>query len=79
MALAFEIDQRLCNGPSSDVRIMNSLPLAIAGKIVTEGALIYCLDDNARIEYETRIRKAYFDFLPVIRNYQRMYFEQIDM
>ena len=77
MMLALEIDKKLKQGPASDVRIINSLPLAVAGKIITEGLLIYCRDDDARIDYETIIRSAYFDFLPFIRNYQRTYLEQI--
>ncbi len=77
MALALKIDKKLKQGPASDVRIINSLPLAVAGKIITEGVLIYCRDDKARVDYETVIRSAYFDFLPFIHNYQRTYLEQI--
>lgn len=77
MALALEIDKMLAQGPVSDVRIMNSLPLAVAGKIITEGILIYCHDDRARVDYETVLRSAYFDFLPFIHNYHRTYLEQI--
>jgi len=77
MSLSLEIDRKLKGSPLSDVRIINTLPLVLAGKIITEGTLIYCRDDNARIEYETSIRSAYFDFLPVIHNYQRIYLEQI--
>ena len=77
MTLALEIDKKLKQGPASDVRILNSLPLAVAGKIITEGVLIYCSDDKARVDYETIIRCAYFDFLPFIHNYQRTYLEQI--
>jgi predicted nucleotidyltransferase len=74
MTLALEIDKKLKQGPASDVRIINSLPLTVAGKIITEGLLIYCRDDEARIDYETIIRSAYFDFLPFIHNYQRTLF-----
>jgi hypothetical protein len=77
MALALKLDEKLQIGPSSDVRILNSLPLAVAGKIITEGVLIYCRDDKARVDYETIIRCAYFDFLPFIINYQRTYLAQI--
>ena len=62
MTLALEIDKKIKKGPASDVRIMNSLPLAVAGKIITDGVLIYCRDDKARVDYETIIRCAYFDF-----------------
>jgi len=74
--LALAIDDVLVDAPESDVRIMNSLPLAITGKIVTDGILIYCEDDNKRIEYESNTRMAYFDFHPIIRSYQRTYLEQ---
>ncbi len=74
--LALDIDDVLVDAPESDVRIMNHLPLAITGKIVTDGILIYCEDEKIRIEYETKTRMAYFDFYPVIRSYQRTYLEQ---
>ena len=34
MTLALEIDKKLKHGPASDFRIMNSLPLAVAGKFI---------------------------------------------
>lgn len=74
--LALDIDDVLVDAPESDVRIMNHLPLAITGKIVTDGILIYCENHKKRIEYETKTRMAYFDFYPVIRSYQRTYLEQ---
>lgn len=79
MSLSLDIDERLKNAPPSDVRVMNDFPLAVAGQIVTNGILIYCRDDDARIDYETSIRKAYFDFLPVIQHYQRSYREHLSM
>ncbi len=79
MSLSLEIDEKLKDAPPSDVRVMNEFPLAIAGQVVTYGILIYCRDDNARIDYETSIRKAYFDFLPVIEHYQRSYREHLRM
>jgi len=75
MALALEFDSMIEQGPSSDVRIMNYLPLTVAGEIVTEGILIYCRDDTLRIDYETSIRSAYFDFLPVLHKFQKEYLE----
>ena len=77
MSLALKIDQRLENGPESDVRTINFLPLAVAGEVITEGILIYCRDDEARIDYETVIRCAYFDFMPFLQSYQRTYLAQI--
>ena len=77
MTLALELDKKLDHGPESDVRIVNFLPLAVAGEVITEGILIYCRDDEARIDYETMIRCAYFDFIPFLRSYQHTYLEQI--
>ena len=73
MSLSLEIDKRMENGPPSDIRIMNCLPLTVVGQILTDGNLIYCRDDKARIDYETSIRSAYFDFLPVLLNFQKEY------
>jgi predicted nucleotidyltransferase len=78
MDLSLEMDKRFPGGPSSDVRTINHMPLAVAGSAITEGILIYCIDDDARIDFEMIIRRSYFDFLPFIKKYQRMYFEQID-
>ena len=77
MGLALRIDSILSDGPPSDVRIMNHLPVAVAGQIISEGILIYSVDENARVEYETFIRHLYFDFLPFIKHYQHEYLAQI--
>ena len=75
--LSLEIDDRLDDAPESDVRVMNALPLSITGKIVTEGILIYCEDEEQRVEYETNTRMAYFDFFPQIISYQQTYLKQL--
>ena len=77
MSLSLEIDKHLVKGPPSDIRIMNRLPLTVVGQIVTDGILVYCRDDDTRIDYETSIRCAYFDFLPAIYNFQKEYLESI--
>jgi predicted nucleotidyltransferase len=78
LSLSLEIDRQMGNGPPCEVRIMNWLPLAVAGEIVTHGILIYCRDDHARIDYETSIRSAYFDFLPSLRKFQKEYMESMN-
>jgi hypothetical protein len=50
--------------------------LAVKGRILADGELIYSRDEMNRIEFETQVRKAYFDFLPVIRAYQEAYRER---
>jgi len=78
MNLSLKIDNKFPVGPSSEVRTLNHLPLAVAGSVITEGVLIYCIDDDTRIDFEMNIRRSYFDFLPYMKNYQRMYLAQID-
>lgn len=77
LAIALQIDETLGEGVDSEVRIMNDLPLVIKGQIVTEGLLIFSRDDNLRVEVETGIRKAYFDFLPVLHAYRQAFVEGI--
>ena len=77
MSLALEIDRGLREKLKCDVRLVNRLPLAVAGEIVTSGILIYCSDHKARVEYETKVRMAYFDFIPFLRKYQQEYLAQL--
>lgn len=71
--LSIELD-KLALGAEAEVRVINRLPLLMRGEILTEGHLIYCRDDSARVEFETATRDEYFDFLPVHQAYQKAYF-----
>ncbi len=77
LSLSVEFDRQAAITHPSDVRIMNFLPITVTGEILTDGILIFCRDDDARIDYETFIRCAYFDFLPVYRKFQNEYLEQL--
>ena len=72
-----EIDTNIGSGVRAEVRIINNLPLVIIGKIITKGILIYSINEKIRVDFETSIRKAYFDFLPVIQRYQNAYIDSI--
>jgi predicted nucleotidyltransferase len=73
MIIALQIDERMGIKIDSEVRIMNDMPLIIKGQVVTEGILIYSRDNELLVDVETSIRKAYFDFLPAIREYQQAF------
>jgi len=75
LSTSLEFDKKMPVGCHSEVRIVNNLPVSITGVIVTEGILLYCKSENARIDFETSVRKAYFDFLPVFRKYQNEYLD----
>jgi len=64
LSLSLEVDANMETGVATEVRIINNLPLVILGTIITEGALIYSRDENTRVDFETSVRSAYFDFLP---------------
>ena len=77
MSLALEIDRLLDSQLSSDVRILNELPMVVAGKVITEGVLVFSKDDKVRVEYETSLRGAYFDFLPFLAKYRQTFIESL--
>ena len=61
-------------GRDVDVRIINKAPLAVRGKAVQTGILLYSRDDTTRVDFETAVRSAYFDFLPVLEYHRAAYF-----
>jgi predicted nucleotidyltransferase len=77
LSLSLRIDETLGHAVQAEVRILNHLPLTVKGRILGEGELIYSKDEAKRVEFETRVRKAYFDFLPVIQQYQNAYRERV--
>ena len=77
LSLSLEIDAKIGNGVKTEVRVINNLPLLILGNIITEGSLIYSINENVRVDFETSVRLAYFDFLPVIKTYQSAYIDSI--
>ncbi|MFO7462075.1 MAG: nucleotidyltransferase domain-containing protein [Desulfatiglandales bacterium] len=77
LSLSLRIDEKLGHEVQSDLRVLNHLPLIVKGSILSEGNLIYSKDENRRIEFETQVRKAYFDFLPVIRLHRNAYREKV--
>lgn len=77
LSLALEIDEKLGYSVSSEVRTINGLPLIVTGKIITEGILLYSKNETLRVDFETSIRCAYFDFLPFIHAYQHAFVETV--
>jgi hypothetical protein len=76
LSLSLRIDEDLGHIVQSEVRVLNHLPLVVKGRILADGELIYSRAEDKRIEFETQVRKAYFDFLPVIHQYQNAYREK---
>jgi len=56
--------RRAVQGAEFDVRCLGELPVAVAGRVVTEGTLIFERDPALRVAAEVRARMLYHDFLP---------------
>ena len=76
LMLSLKFDNILDCNAKSEVRILNDLPLVLKGQIISDGLLIYSDNEVERVDFETRIRSTYFDFLPVIKHYQRVYLDK---
>lgn len=75
-----EIEDELtarCELDAVDVRVINAAPLLLRGEVVTYGRLLFARDEDQRIDFETRTRREYFDFLPAARFHQSAFFENL--
>lgn len=63
LAIEEEIARR-CEIGDADVRVINDAPLILRGQVACQGVLVFARDDESRIDFETRARAEYFDFLP---------------
>jgi hypothetical protein len=77
LSLALRFDERLDHVVQSEIRIINQLPLVVKGRLLTDGALIYSVAEGQRIEFECRVRQAYFDFLPILHAYNKSFRQQV--
>ncbi len=66
-----------CEIGDADVRVINEAPLMLRGQIVTEGRLLFARDEALRVEFETRTRAEYFDFLPAAERLREAFFADI--
>jgi predicted nucleotidyltransferase len=69
-AVAFSIEERL--GRPADVVILNDAPVDLVHRVLRDGRLVLERDRSARIRFEARARREYFDLLPVLLHYRRM-------
>lgn len=60
-----------------DIRTINNAPLKVKGEVVTHGKLIYCVDEEFRVDFETYVRDMYFDFLPALHSMRENYFSSV--
>lgn len=66
-----------CDIRNADVRIINDAPLVFRGRVVCEGILVFASDESKRVAFETTTRMRYFDYLPVHRELQDAFFDNL--
>ena len=57
--------------PGVDLLVLDHAPLELAGRVAATGRLIFEKDPVARVRWEARTRKIYFDELPRITRAHR--------
>lgn len=70
--------ERCCGIANADIRSIDAAPLRVQGKVLIEGILLYCADDDFRVAYETQTRKSYFDFQPVLAMMRQARFARME-
>lgn len=66
-----------CGLANPDVRVVDGAPIVFLGRLVTEGQLIYARNDEERVAFEVNTRMRYFDYLPIHRQFQTVFFERL--
>jgi predicted nucleotidyltransferase len=64
VAVATELETRCPDLPEVDIRVINLAPLTFQGQVLYYGILLYSRDEIRRVEFETSLRSAYFDYQP---------------
>lgn len=64
--VAARIATELGTAVEIDAHLARHLPLAVRGRVVTTGVLLYERDPVRRVAFETSTRSRYFDFLPYL-------------
>lgn len=60
-----------------DVLILNRAPLTLRYAALRDGLLLHMRDKEAYVAFRVRTLNEYFDFEPMIRMHQRIFFEKV--
>jgi len=66
------------NGVDVDLRVLNDTPLEFRYNVIHDGIVIYSRDDEQRLEFESRTLMEYFDFKPMIHQYNQYMHRRIE-
>ncbi|MDF1539823.1 MAG: nucleotidyltransferase domain-containing protein [Candidatus Thorarchaeota archaeon] len=67
----------LVNTAEVDVRVLNDSSLEHRYNVIRDGKIIYSMDDYERLEFESRTLMEYFDFKPIIDQYNQYMYRRI--
>lgn len=76
MELEVKLNEILESG-NFDVRVINNAPLGFQGQVLEKSILLYSRDENRRVDFETKTRDNYFDFLPVLNQMRKVFFNRL--
>jgi predicted nucleotidyltransferase len=62
---------------NADVRAINDAPLTMRGTVVQDGVLLYCRDEERRVDFESLTLKLYLDFEPAAKMFRERFFQRV--
>ncbi|GIV79737.1 MAG: hypothetical protein KatS3mg050_4131 [Litorilinea sp.] len=67
---------RLLGREEVDLVILNEAPLALQYHVLRDGRLLFCRDENIRIQFEAATVTRYLDFQPVLERHNQAILRQ---
>jgi len=80
LKLEFQIQaavEAACGVKNVDARAINHAPLLAQAEILQEGMCLYARDPAQRTEFESLVRRKYFDYQPLAQEMQRAFLTQV--
>jgi len=80
LKLEFQIQaavEEACGVKNVDARAINTAPILAQGEILQEGVCLYARDKARRVEFESLVRRKYFDYRPTARRMQRAFLDRV--
>lgn len=68
--------QRIFHSNDVDVVILNDAPLALAYRVLRDGQILCCRDEDIRVQYTASTVGRYLDFKPFIERHQQAILER---
>ena len=72
LGLDLEADLARAVGRRVQLVVLNRAPVDLIHRVLRDGILLKESDPSARIRFEVKARREYFDLLPILRRYRRM-------